>query len=294
MKKPIIPTLLVGLLLNSCEFNQSVNTDLTTGAYSRGDGLTCDEVTLEINEEKENRNTFLFGEKINFSFNNIKGFKKEDGKVFPDLSLFIIENEADTIIKQPNLLNDLNDGTALDPLLLQAHFLSVLPFKNGQKYKVNIHIWDKKGDGTFFYELPFTIEESKLLTITPKDIDYSNIYLWNESDQHVVFDNHIQSDDLLILILEGLNGLARTEGKVYPILSVNLTDRDGKKIIDNPNVLREYEISGIDAEGFTENQTAVNLSFTKGLFNNPYQLTVLLTDQKSSKNMVIKTELVLE
>ena len=41
------------VMLTSCEFRQSVNKDLVTGANSRGNGLSCEEVLIEIDKTVE-------------------------------------------------------------------------------------------------------------------------------------------------------------------------------------------------------------------------------------------------
>ena len=157
--------LIVIATFSSCQFNQSVNTDLITGAYSRGDGIGSDDILIEINGTVENRNEFSYGEKVNIIFNNITGLKSIDDKTYPSLSMHIVKNETDTIFSNPNLLNSLNNGTDLSPIKLQANFSTGLPYKNNEKYKALIEITDKKGDGKFNYELPFTIKENDLLNI---------------------------------------------------------------------------------------------------------------------------------
>ena len=53
-----------------CQFNQSVDKDLKNGAYSRCDGIVCNDVVLQINEKNENRTKFIYGEKVNILFEN--------------------------------------------------------------------------------------------------------------------------------------------------------------------------------------------------------------------------------
>jgi hypothetical protein len=275
----------------SCEYSQSINKDLTTGAYSRGDGISCNDVTIQIDNKSVKRNTFTFGEKVFFLFDGIGGLTKENNKTFPGLSLYIIKNEKDTVLAESNLLKDLKDGTDLSPLQLQANFVAAFPYKNEEKYKVFITIWDEKGDGTFSYELPFTIEKSKLLNINSSGIEYSNIYLWNESKKAGVFDNSISQDDLLILIFEEISGLMETEGNVFPILSIDLEDKKGNKILSNPNVLSQYEIDGVNADNLKTGQVPVTISFTKGQIFNPCSLTAILKDKNSPNNITVTAEL---
>lgn len=282
---------MIGVItFNSCQFNQSVNTDLITGAYSRGNGIGCDDVSIGINGKIEKRNEFIFGEKVNFIFNNISGLTNLDNKTYPGLSMYIVKNEKDTILSNPNLLKSLDNGTDLSPLQLQANFTSAFPYQNDEKYKVFVNIWDKKGDGKFTYELPFTIRENDLLKIENKGIEYSKIYLWNETNKQPVFDQNVSSEDLLILILDDIGGLELSNEKVYPIFSIDLLDNKGNKIISNPNLLSDYENEGVNPEDL-KNQLTAKLTFTKVEINNPCKLIVKLKDKNSTKEINIRTEL---
>ena len=293
MKKIRILILLIAITtLSSCQFNQSVNKDLTTGAYSRGDGVGIDDVIIEINGTADNRNEFVFGEKVNLVFNNVSGLTNSNGKTFPELSMHIVKNEKDTILSNPNLLESINNGTDLSPLQLHANFRTAFPNKNNEKYKVFVEISDKKGDGKFNYELPFTVKENDLLDIKSNGIEYSTIYLWNETLKQPVFDSNVSSEHLFILILNDIEGLELTDEKVFPIFSLDLTDNNGVKILSNPNLLSAYENVGVNPKDL-KSQVTAKLTFTKtkGTINNPCKLIAKLKDKNSEKEVNISTEL---
>lgn len=292
MQKTIILILLTfTILFSSCQFNQSANKDLITGAYSRGDGLGSDDVLIEVNGKVEKRNEFVFGEKVNLVFNNVTGLTKLDEKTYPGLSMYIVKNEKDTVLSNPDLLGDITDGTALSPLKLQANFRAALAYQNNEKYKAYLQIWDKKGEGKFNYELPFTIKENDLLKITNNDIEYTNIYLWNETLKQPVFDKNISPEHLFILIIEGAKGLELSDNKVFPVFSLELSDNKGGKIISNPNLLSAYK-EGVDPKAL-ENQLTAKISFSKGKISNPCKLVAKLKDENSSKEITVTTELVI-
>lgn len=291
MKKSRIFTLITLIATsNSCQFNQSVNKDLTTGAYSRGNGIGVDDITIEVNGETDNRNEFVFGEKVNLVFNNIYGLTNSNGKTFPELSMYVVKNEKDTVFSNSNLLKSLKNGTELSPLQLQANFRTALPNQNNEKYKVSVKITDKKGNGTFNYELPFTVKKNDLLDIKSNGIEYSTIYLWNETLKQPVFDSNISSEHLFILILNDIEGLDLTNEKVFPIFSLDLTDNNGNKILSNTNLLGAYEEVGVSPKNL-KNQVTAKLRFTKGTINNPCKLTAKLKDKNSLKEINISTEL---
>ena len=270
---------------SSCQFNQSVNKDLTTGAYSKGNGIVSDNVVIEINGKAENRNEFVFGEKVKFIFNDINGLTSSNGKTYPGLSMYIVKNEKDTILSNPNLLKSLNDGTDLSPLQLQAGFRTLFPNQNNEKYKAHVEIWDKKGDGKLNYELPFTIKENNLLNISSNGIEYSNIYLWNSTLNQPIIDNNINSEHSFIMIFNGVEGFKLKNNNVFPILSIELIDNIGNKIFSNPNLLSEYE-NGISPIDFKGRLTTPEFAFRKGKINNPLKLNVNFKDKNSSKDKI--------
>ncbi len=276
--------------LSACEFNQSVNKDLKTGAYSRGNGLGCDEIVMKVNGQEESRNEFIEAEKVNFYFNNITGFKKIKGKAFPGMSLVIL-SENDTIRNHPDLLAHLSEGTDLSPLQLRSYFIADLPYEHNEKYKVQIKIWDNNGDGTFEYEMPFSIKKNELLTINSQNVGYSNFYLWDETEKLVCVNENVNADNTLILIGEGLDGLEVVDGKVYPVFSIELSDSQGNLIISNNNILEEYEETGVDYEAFQDNQLTAIMTFKRGEIHNPCTLKASLTDLKSDRKLEIEAQL---
>lgn len=278
------------VVCSSCQFNQSVHKDLNTGAFIRGNGLSCDDVFTEINGEPENRNEFIYGETVNIVFGNVLGMKVIDQKSYPQMSMYIVKNETDTVLSNPSMLKNIDKGTDLQPLQLSARFRPALPYSNNEQYKVYVEIWDTQGEGTFSYSLPFTVRENDLLAIESKGLKYSNIYLWNEGKKKPLFDRQVSSEDLYVLILDDIEGLEPVEGKVFPILSIDLEDSKGNKILSNPNLLRQYEYDGVAPE-VLKKQLIARIEFAKGEVNNPLKLRAAVKDKHSSNEILISTDL---
>lgn len=281
------------VVFNSCQFNQSVNIDLPIDAVSKANGLESDNVVIEINDKTDSRNTFIYGEKINFLFNNVTGFIKKKNKSYPGLSIYITENETDTILSNPDLLSDLNQGTDLNPLLLKANLTAALPHRNNENYKAHINIWDKNGDGTYTFEMPFKIQQSDLLNISKSGFNYSSIYLWNETLKEPVLSKTINLEHSILLIFEGLEGLEQKNENVFPIFSIDLEDDKGRKILTNPNLFSDFTSEGVSAKDVKE-QIFAQITFTKGRVSNPCKLRVSLKDMYSDQEINIVTELVLD
>jgi hypothetical protein len=292
MKKfNLLSLLLLTLVLGACQFNQSVIKDLTSGAFTRGDGIGSHDVIIEINGEVENRTNFINGEKVRLVFNKITGLKRVKGNVFPGMSLIILKNNKDTMTYNEDLFADMVDGIDLETLQFYATFVATLPYKNHEKYKVFVKIWDKKGTGTFQYELPFTMAPNKFLKIKSKNITYTDIYLWNQSKKMVVVNEHVGINDTLILILEGLEGLESVNDKVYPALSIDITSKNGHKVLTSPNVFEQYRNDGVDRLAVKNEQLLVTITIAPGAFNNPNKFRAALTDLKSNKRIDISAEL---
>lgn len=291
--RAILLALSIALGTGSCNVNQSVNSDFSTGAYSRGNGIGCESVSIQINGENDNRNEFFYGERVHIVFNDLIGLVDENGKKYPGVSMLILQNEKDTMFFEPNLLADQEEGMDFSPLQLQGHFRAVFPYQSNEDYKVLIKVWDEKGDGEFTYELPFTIKENKLLTIKNSGFNFSNIYLWDKDLQQPVFEKNIDSKHSFILILEGIEGLATKNERVFPIFSLQLLDGIGNKILSSDNLFSDYETEGLDPMDVKAQLTA-KFSFSEGQINNPCRLKVKLSDNNSAKEITISTELVLK
>ena len=294
MQKIKISAILLAIIgFSSCQFNQSVNTDMTTGAYTRGDGLSSDDVIIKINGKAEKRNEFIHGERVNLIFDNVTGLKESENKTYPGTAMYIIKNEKDTVLSEPNLLKNLEEGTDLSIIQIQADFKITRPTDINDKYKVHVQIFDKKSDGKLTYELPFTIKNNDLLKVESNGITYSELYLWNESQKHTIVDKNLSSDDAYILILDNVEGLEVINDKVFPIFSIEITDASGNKIISNPNILSAYETEGVDPANLKK-QLIANITFSKGKLNNPCTLVTKLTDKNSDKQLVVRSELFLD
>ena len=286
-----IKLLLIFLILSACEFSYSIDREIKTKHTSKPNGINCQNIDIERQAKVvTDNNTFFYGERIDISFRNIKGLKEIDQKIYPTMSIHIIKNEKDTVLFNDNVLNHLEEGTDKIPLDLHAYFTASLPYRNKEQYKAYIKVSDTKGEGTYTYELPFTIKESDLFKVTNQNIQYSSIYLWNQSKQQGIFNDEIEADDSIMLIMEGLDGFEQENGNVFPILSIDLKDAKGKSVAHSDNLFKEYENKGVNPEKFKE-QIYASLTFDKGRMRNPYKLKVILKDKNSLKRIIVTSEL---
>jgi len=279
--------------VNACQFSQSIDKDLKTGAVSRGNGLACEGVYIQIDDKNVNRNEFVFGEHIHLIFSSVTGFESIDSKVYPKLSMSIIQNDMDTVYYEPNLLHEFKAGFKETTLDLHADFSANLPHANQEKYKLSVKIWDEHSNNTFTYELPFTIKLNDLLKVDSKGIKYTEIYLWDAALSRYVVQHKINRNQNIMLVFEGIQGLETISDKVFPVFSIKLADKHGKILLSNPNLLSDYETVGIDPE-VLKSRLAAEISDIEGEFTNPLFLTVQVKDANSVKQLTVKTELTVE
>ena len=296
MKLKNIPgILLILLVLHACNFNKSFKKDLVTGSTYAADGLGSQDVEMKVNGQITSNNTFTFADKVEFIFNNIEGLKRKKGKVYPGMSLYVVKNGVDTLLRKDDLFIEYKDGTDLNPLKLEAYFSATLPCMNNETYRVFLKIWDKKGPGFITYEMPFKVKPSEVLSIETNDISYSNIYFWNDTEKKVVTDKNIDINDEFILIIEGLDGFDLIDGIAHPALEIEIVDMKGKYVLSEKNVLESVRESGVEFTELKDGQVPVTISFSRGLIDNPCQMKATLMDLKNpAKKIVVQAELVIE
>ncbi|MBA4323111.1 MAG: hypothetical protein C0408_09875, partial [Odoribacter sp.] len=163
--KITVTALLFLVALSGCQFSKSVQKDLISGLFMTGDGLSCDDVYLSVNNQKTERSTFIYGEKFLLNFNNIEGFKKDNDHVFPAMTLLVVSKTGDTVLQTNDLYSDYPDGMNLSPLLLTADVTVANPMKSNGEYTLFVNIWDKKGSGKFTAKFEFKIKSNDQILI---------------------------------------------------------------------------------------------------------------------------------
>ena len=242
MLKNLLYLPLIISLAVSCNFRKSIKKDLTTGMTSRGDGLSCDDIYLTSDNEKINRNEFTFGEKIIINFNNVEGFTKTGQQAFPGMEMLLTNNAGDTLFYEPDLMEEVADPVTQEVLLLKGYLTIGNPiFSNAKEsYKVKVHIWDKKGKGTFDSELEFTVKPNPAITSTTNGITYNEIYLYDPATKACLTSGLIpQSRDILI-IYDGLKGFKTdANGLCNMGLLMEATDKTGRLILLEEDLLKD-------------------------------------------------------
>ncbi|MDH4474097.1 MAG: hypothetical protein QE487_15925 [Fluviicola sp.] len=240
MKKITYCFLLLSVIVfSSCEFNKSVKVDLTTGLTSKGSGLSCEDVFLTVNDEKANRNVFVFGEGFNINFNQIEGFKRLGNEVFPGMELLILDKQGDTILYNPDLYADYPDPITKTPLLLSTMITIGNPFRSNRSYTATVHIWDKKGKGTFDTKFKFTTIPNKSIETRSNGITANEVYLYDEEIDTVIASNKIPYDNEIMLAFDNLKGFKSKNNLCELGMRMVIEDKNGEPVLSEDDLLKD-------------------------------------------------------
>lgn len=284
---------LVSVIFSAC--NLSMNEDIVDGMKTTESGLKCNSIFIDIEGEKVDRTTFVYGETITINCNNVRGFERKGGAAHVGMSIKVFNKDSkEVILENEDLFADNTAGFKLDPLLLMAKITTAFPNKKGDNYMVTIHIWDKDGQGVFDLEMPFTLEDSKLTQIESDKISYSAIYFWDATKEKTITADNVDYNTGVQLVLGGIEGLKEMilidgkDGRVYPGLSIELIDNDGNVIISEENILKEETSFGVDPENLKQN-FPINLTFGRKKPSNPLKLKAILFDQLTDEKLEVNS-----
>jgi len=285
--------LMISLALISCDFRKSINKDLTTGLITKGNGLSCEEVWLSVDEEKIERNTFIYGEIFVMHFNDMEGFRKEEKCVFPGMIMSVTDEAGDTIFQTEDLYSNYLNGMSESPLLLKTSLTLGTPMHSNRNYTVFIKIWDKKNTGTFTAEMPFSIIQNEKISIEKSNISYDEIYLYSADRDRAITDGVAGFNENIYLIYEGLTGVTEENEMVFPGFKLLATDHSQNVILDYPDSFESYAETGINSFDF-KTQFYVTIKFTQRQVENPIHCETILFDKKSSSKLKVSTDLILK
>lgn len=271
------------ILLNACETGNSINVSKTEN------GIQTESIVLDVNGTEEQRNVFTYGELITLKFKNVTGLQKEKGLVFPQGSIFVLNEKQDTIDRGINIFG--KEGMDDDPLDLKVQLQAGLAQNYNEQYTLKVDIGDAKGEGSLQMEMPITIIENEQFSITTDSIQYKAIYLLDKTTNTVIVDNKVNKADGVVILYEGIKGLKTDEiNYVYPGLSIKLVDNSGKVILENNNMLDTYSALGFKQIDI-EQRLPINIAFKDKPIENPVKLTATLFDLKSNHKLVLETDL---
>ncbi len=289
MTAHIISTLIISLAFISCDFRKSVQADLKTGIITKGDGLSCEEVWLSVDEQEIERTTFVYGEMFLIHFTNMEGFKKEGENAFPGMLMWVTGEGGDTIFQTEDLYSDYLNGINLDTLSLKANLTIGNPMHSNNQYTVYIKIWDKKDKGTFTAEMPFNIIENEKIKIEKNKISYDEIYLYSVNRDKVIIDGEVAANEVIYLLFEGLSGFSESDGIVFPGMKFQALDNEKNILMEYDDLFSSYTETGLNSLDF-RTQIYISLKFP-GQAVNPINCEAILFDKKGNSNIKVTTDI---
>ncbi len=291
--KSFFVAIIVLLIAADCNFSKSVEKDFISGILTKGDGLSCDNVYLSVNDEETKQTTFIYGQKFKMNFNNISGFKKENANVFPGMEMIVTNNIGDTVLYSADLYSGYTEGFNLSPLLLSATVTPASPINSGEEYTLYVKIWDKKDDGTFTGEVDFKVVPNDHIIVDANKIIFNELYLFSKERGAVIPDNRFKFNETVYIIFEGLTGFQEDNGMVFPGLSLTAKDNDGNVVLDNKDMFIDYSEKGIST-GDVRARVSANFILNGSEFKNPMRLELMIWDKKSDARVTAKAELYAE
>jgi len=286
--------ILISILLTGCKFRKSVEKDIASGLTSAGDEITCEDVYLTVNNERITRNSFIYGEIIYINFNDVKGFAKENGKVFPGLVISVTNQAGDTVWKTADLYSQYTEGFDYSPLNLTADLTVAAPMQSKGEYSLFIDIRDSKGEGKFETKFDFKVRENELISVETSGVSYNETYLFSQGSNRIITDNKIGFDDNIYVIVEGLKGFKEENGMVYPGISIKIIDAANNIIVNSEDLFVKYSEAGVAAADLTTRISAHFSSLSGEKFINPLHCETVIWDKKGDARIKATTNMTLE
>lgn len=288
--KTILSVILISLVLTGCNFSRSVKKDLIAGLTTTGKDLTCDDIYITVNGERTTRNSFIYGEVFYLNLNDVKGFTKENGNVFPGMEMNIVNQKGDTVFQTVDLYSGYREGMNYSPLLLTADLTIAAPIKSKDNYIQIVNVWDKKGKGKFISKFDFKVVENDKIMVESSGVSHDEIYIFSQGKNTVITDGRIEPDDNIYIIAEGLKGFRDENGLVYPGLSLEATDSGNNQVFNYDDLFTDYTGTGVGVSDFAT-RVSSHFKITGGSVSNPLHCRMTVWDKKSDARITITTDL---
>jgi hypothetical protein len=290
MKTKALSIILSILICISCDFRKSVAQDLVTGMVTRGNGLSCESVTLTVDEKTVQSTRFTYGKTFHVNFNNMEGFVPVAGYVFPGMSLVVTGQNGDTVLSTQDLYAEYTEGMDLSPLVLISTVTVADPIHSNGTYTLMVNIWDKKGDGIFTADLDFSVVPNGQIRIESDQLSYKEIYLYSEQEGKVITDQKARFNENIYTLIEGLDGLAEENGSFSVGLGMKVADAEGNLIIDEEDLIGD---SGYSYEQ-VHSQLSSHFILTGSQVMNPVDIEIVVWDKQGDGRLNISTRLTIE
>ncbi len=119
----------------------------SSGLKTLNDGLTLKESYFIVDGVKTESNEVQIGKKVAIVFDGIEGFKEKNGKVYPALSILVLDAKNQVVVTYDNLLKSEAGYDTKDATMLTGSLTIGEPLKQGESYTLTVTVGDKESDG---------------------------------------------------------------------------------------------------------------------------------------------------
>lgn len=240
MKRKISVFIVLAFFLAACNFSAGVDHDLKTGLNIKNSGLRYGAHTLTYNGVAAKTDSWNRGETLKLEFEEVGGFKEEQGLIYPGISLVITDMEGQVKDSMPDLLKeDTEHGIAPEKAtVLSASYTLGAVLEIGREYQLHIRVYDKKGKGNIESKMKFKVAKQMQedLNIHTSDLKYKEIYFVGRNGRNK---NEARLGGRIGLMIEGMNGFKEENGKVFPGADITIYDKQGKEQYHSEDIFKD-------------------------------------------------------
>jgi len=248
--------------------------------------LICNPVYITKNGEVVNNTNFIYGDKFKIHFDNIEGFNNVEGKMYPELSLFVLDSLKDTVFVAENLYK--GKGYDYQELSLSSYIKCGDPMHSNRTYTAYVNVWDTKGKGTYNCNFKFTIKPNNKIKNISNGISFNEIYLFSKDKGKAITDNKVAINESNYLFFEGLSGFAEDrDGKVKLGMKSNIIDANGDTLFKSDNLFPDEPFD----KKLIYEQCSYKFTISDANFAEPLKYTVIIWDKNSDKYIESKYDI---
>ncbi|MBL0740697.1 hypothetical protein [Chryseolinea lacunae] len=157
---PSLLLLLLVSILSSCSFSAGTNKDFKTGLSYSYNGFGLDQVYFVGPEDKiQTDNKVDLNSKVAIVVEGLRNYALKDDKASPGLKLAVTDKEGKFIINEADLFAGGEGYTPEQASVLRGTVTVGSPMQSGEKYKINMKVWDKnKPENEFTAEVEIDVK----------------------------------------------------------------------------------------------------------------------------------------
>lgn len=140
-------SILVATVFFGCGGPPAAPSTIVHQLEKREAGLRIDTVFVSTEYEQPTANTFVYGQTFYTNFKGLNGFTLKDGDLYPDMEVYVLSKDGDTVLYENNLLGGL--GQPRDLPALNGSLILANPIWSGESYTAFYRYMMPKGLAPF-------------------------------------------------------------------------------------------------------------------------------------------------